>query len=94
MMAGAPFTTLFLNLGGVLFTDAWVHYARRRAAPTFALGEPVGAFVSASFVCIRKPAPAAMRLGIRGIVHTAYVSMCRQLTALGLLNDGDRHEPK
>lgn len=214
MMPGAPITTLFVDIGGVLLTDGWNQHARRRAAAEFKLdfaemdarhravfasyeegkvtldeylnlavfhkqrafsrddvrkfmfaqsepdpymialiaqikgqyrlkvvvvsnearelnayrisqfklGEFVDAFVSSCFVGIRKPdvdifrlalditqAPpeqvlyientpmfveVAMGLGIRGIVHTDYVSTCRQLISFGLLNDGDGHEPE
>jgi putative hydrolase of the HAD superfamily len=32
-----PITTLFLDIGGVLLTNGWDHYARRRAATNFKL---------------------------------------------------------
>jgi putative hydrolase of the HAD superfamily len=32
-----PVTTLFLDVGGVLLTDGWDHYARQRAATNFKL---------------------------------------------------------
>ena len=32
-----PITTLFLDIGGVLLTDGWVHLARKRAATNFKL---------------------------------------------------------
>jgi len=32
-----PITTLFLDVGGVLLTNGWDHYARRRAAKNFKL---------------------------------------------------------
>ena len=37
MKRGAPITTLFLDIGGVLLTDGWDHHARRRAAKRFKL---------------------------------------------------------
>lgn len=35
----SPFTTLFVDLGGVLLTNAWDHIARQRAAKHFALDQ-------------------------------------------------------
>ena len=35
MKRGAPITTLFLDIGGVLLTDGWDHRARKRAATHF-----------------------------------------------------------
>jgi putative hydrolase of the HAD superfamily len=37
MIKGAPITTLFLDIGGVLLTNGWDHHARRRAAKHFKL---------------------------------------------------------
>lgn len=37
MKSAIPFTTLFLDIGGVLLTDGWDHHARKRAATTFKL---------------------------------------------------------
>jgi putative hydrolase of the HAD superfamily len=37
MKRAIPITTLFLDIGGVLLTDAWDHNARRRAAKNFKL---------------------------------------------------------
>ena len=37
MRRAAPVTTLFLDVGEVLLTDAWDHLARRRAAKHFKL---------------------------------------------------------
>ena len=37
MKAVVPITTLFLDVGGVLLTDAWDHHARQRAATKFKL---------------------------------------------------------
>ena len=37
MIRGAPITTLFVDIGGVLLTDGWDHQARRRAAAAFHL---------------------------------------------------------
>jgi putative hydrolase of the HAD superfamily len=35
----SPFTTLFVDVGGVLLTNAWDHIARQRAAKHFALDQ-------------------------------------------------------
>jgi putative hydrolase of the HAD superfamily len=37
MKGTVPVTTLFLDVGGVLLTDGWDHYARERAAMNFKL---------------------------------------------------------
>jgi putative hydrolase of the HAD superfamily len=37
MKRAVPITTLFLDIGGVLLTDGWAHYARKRAATNFKL---------------------------------------------------------
>ena len=37
MKKAIPFTTLFLDIGGVLLTNGWDHRARRRASTTFKL---------------------------------------------------------
>jgi len=37
MMAGAPITTLFVDIGGVLLSNGWDHHARERAAAEFKL---------------------------------------------------------
>lgn len=37
MKSAIPFTTLFLDIGGVLLTDGWDHHARKRAATSFKL---------------------------------------------------------
>ena len=37
MKRAIPITTLFLDIGGVLLTDGWVHHARKRAAMNFKL---------------------------------------------------------
>jgi len=37
MKSAIPVTTLFLDVGGVLLTDGWDHYARKRAATNFKL---------------------------------------------------------
>jgi hypothetical protein len=37
MKRAVPITTLFLDIGGVLLTDAWDHNARRRGAKNFKL---------------------------------------------------------
>ena len=37
MKSACPITTLFLDIGGVLLSDGWDRYARKRAATTFEL---------------------------------------------------------
>jgi HAD superfamily hydrolase (TIGR01509 family) len=37
MKRAIPITTLFLDIGGVLLTNGWDHYARKRAAKNFTL---------------------------------------------------------
>jgi putative hydrolase of the HAD superfamily len=37
MKRAIPINTLFLDIGGVLLTDGWDHYARKRATKNFKL---------------------------------------------------------
>jgi hypothetical protein len=65
-----PITTLFLDVGGVVLTNGWDHHARRRAAKQDRHG--------LVFVQI------AEGLGIRGIVHTDYMSTRAKPASCGL----------
>jgi hypothetical protein len=54
MKRAIPITTLFLEIGGVLFTNGWDHHARKRAAANFKPDGFVDSFISSCFVHARE----------------------------------------
>ena len=75
--------TLFLDVGGVLLTSGWEQHARKRAATPFKL--------EWAEMNSRHHLPIE---GIRGVLHTDYLSTRATLASFGLQYDeGVIHTP-
>jgi hypothetical protein len=80
MKRSIEITTSFLDVGGVLLTNGWGHQSRVSAAKAFDLD--LTEMEDRHHLTFDTYEVGS--LGIRGIRHTDYQSMCVQLASLGL----------